>query len=1023
MPQLGIKRRYLNGFLALLALLLGAPTGSYAQEEKPPTPVPIEDSEKPEEPQKPITGNTDDKEAGKGDSESELGEELPEIDWYAVNQSFVEEKNAVVLSGSAWVRFQKFKVQANHIVYFMKTKEVYAEGHVRLRLGESELAAQVAYLDTINEQGYLVDAVVRGTLPSNSSSKTTQGKRNNPGDLPKATDPDEQFSKVVAGQAAGLRRKDPYGVYLDPVDDPQARLRFVFKAEKVILHSRMHMSAENAFVTTDDMAEPIYGIKVANLDLKMREVANPENPSRTIIKPKVITGKGARIKIGPVALFPFPTVTYDMTKHFGFTSFQAGNSKRWGPYALFRIGFGLGGKEDRLFDPHKIYFDIDNRLNVGPAVGSEFEYRTGVRPKDPEARKEFERGQGHIRVYGISEMFITNDDDLDRAVRHRERRVQPKIDGFPRRTYDANDLFLARRLRDDAAPPSFGLDRYEDEERWMIDFGHHQPLRHFLGLNDIELDFKYQRQSDRDFMLDYFPNNYLAANQPEALASAKKSGDNFQAELLYRGNPQEFDGAPPRSPFDFGTFTVYEPALSYQLMPMGFWKGFYVSGGAQAARVRREFEQAIIDQDDLQAHRLHTNVEIERPFRFLGMTFRPHVGGQLTGYDDSRDGGSTLQGAPTYGLDVSSRLYGTFSDLRNDELGIDGFRHIIEPRIEYNAIGETMEDPVDIFDFDEIDDLRGVHRIRLSLEQTFQTRYQLDNGEMKSRNIGGLNLSVDAFPRKKDRQRLLDGDTFDLFKVNGYLRVIDAVTASGELGFSLESGDVETAVYSVTLDPGGRWRLKVFERFNFEDSDRKIEGSDLIGFKLDYQLSERWGLSVEHRSERRRGFLARKGRQLQRIALSRRYGPLVGSVSYSIDDTRNDSSFGFSLAPAFTYRNLVVPSHDLLVSPGEVDEDDASSPNFDPFNIMPKKKKGKKVKPIPVPPPPPPDDKDAGEKKVQEKDASARPAPADTDYRRSEVVLLPETAGKRSSQNSAPQPTKAKPQNLDLDEWSAPATR
>lgn len=942
--------------------------------------------------------------------------EFPEIGWWAVKVFLVEEKKAVVLSGSAWVKFKQYKVEADRIVYFIKSGEVYAEGNVRLRLGESEIAAQVAYLNKASEQGYLVDAVVRGSMPSSKTDK--KAKRHGPVDLPSLQDPNSRYAKATEEKASFLRSKDPYGIYLDVVDDPQARLRFVFKAQKVILHSRMHMSAHNAFVTTDDMAEPIYGLKVRDLHLRMREVPNPDNPRRTILKPKVIVGKKARLKIGPMVLPPFPTVTYDLTKHMGFMSASAGNSDRVGYYALYRIGFSLGGNDDRLFDPDKIYFDIDNRMKRGPGVGAEFRYQTGIRPKDPVARKNFERGRGRIRVYGVYEALISNDDDLSRAVRNRERRVQPKIDGFPRRTYDANNLFVERRFRDDAAPPSFGLDLYEDDARWLIDFGHHQPLRHFLGLNDIQLDFKYQRQSDRDFLLDYYPKNYLTNHQPEALVSARKAGDNFMAELLYRGNPQDFDGSPPRSPYDFGTFTVYEPALNYSLMPMSIGRGWYVSGAAQAARVRREFEQKIINQDDLEANRIMGRMQLERPFRMLGMTFRPHIGGQATGYDDSRDESATVQGALTYGIDVSSRIYGAFPEARNLELGLDGFRHVIEPRILYEAIGDTTEDPVDILDFDEVDDLRGVHRIRLALEQTFQTRNYRDDGTYSTRNFAGLNIWMDAFPRDKDRQRLLDGDTFDLLKVNGYLRVIDAVTFGGEIGYEIESGELETAVFNLNFDPGGRWRLSVYERFNFEDKDRKIQGSDTIGYKLDFQLSERWGLSLEQQNERHRGFLTRKGRNWFKIALQRRYGPLTGTISYRVDKNNNDSAFGFSLAPAFAYRNLVVPSQDLLVDPGEVD-DDLLAPeerNFDPFNLIKKRKKKGKKKKKPkadsVPPPLPlePEGKDASPATERETGESDRRPKGEA------VSVLPD-----SETEPARPKLKSRPKDLDVDDWAAAA--
>lgn len=938
-------------------------------------------------------------------------DKIPDLQMGAMNWSFNEERGAIVLSGTAWVRYQQIKLEADHIVFFRNSLEAYAEGHIRLVQGESEIAASVAYIDIPNDRGYLIDATVRVSRPS---LKERANK-----DLPARPDPDAGYARATEDQAAFLSPKDPYGVYLESVDDPQGRLNMVFQAEKVIRHSRMHYAAENAFVTTDDMAEPMYGVRIEQLDMYMREAPNPDEPGKMITKPKVIYGKKARLKIGPLVLFPFPTVTYDMTKHAPYMRADVGNSTLFGPFGLYRIGFGLGGSQERLFDPTNLYVDIDLRLKRGPALGAEFKYKTGKRPLDPEAQQAFERGTGSVRVYGTVENFINERDDAGRGIRNRERRIQPKIDGFQHRAYDANLLFLARRRTDDAGPPDFGIDLYEGEARGMIDFSHHQPLRHFIGLNDVQLDFKYQQQSDRDFVLEYFRSNYLTMNQPEALVSARKSGEHYGAELLYRDNANDFDGATPRAPFDFGTFTAYQPAFTYSLLQTPVGHGFYVGGEAQAARLERQFERRVIDQDDFSTERAYGNLTIERPFRFMGATWRPYVGGQAAVYGDSRDGGSTAQAAGMWGLDISSRLYATLPEVRNEELGVDGFRHIIEPRLEYRAVSDPTEDPVNILDFDEIDDVQGLQTVTLALDQTFQTRRFKEDGSYDTHNFAGLNMSLPFFVRSADRDRLVHGNYMDLFHINGYLQVIDALKFNADLGIRFEENEVETASFGLEFDPGGRWRLLVSERFNFSDDDRRILGSDEVRFRLDFQLSERWGLSVEQRTERVRGFLATKGRTYQEIVLRRRYGALIGEISYRVDRNSRDNSFGFSLAPAFAYRNLVVPSQRLVVDAGEVDEEvTPEERNFDPYNLIRRKKKAadtntgpRRERDVPAPPPMPGSEKSGG----GGPDAPDTPAPKVEEPPAEMVPLEPGTAP------DAAKPQPGKPLPRDHDDWAVPA--
>ncbi|MCZ7644056.1 MAG: LPS assembly protein LptD [Planctomycetota bacterium] len=925
------------------------------------------------------------------------------VRWNAVQQTLMEDKGAVILSGSAWVEYTGVRLEADHIVYFQKTKEVYAEGNIRLRAGESEAAAQVAYVDIANDRGYLVDAVVRVSMPA------AEEKPASPLDLPKPRSLEEGFTKVEKGEASLLRSRDPYGVYLDVVDDPQGRLNFIFKAEKVVYESRMHLRADDAFVTTDDMADPMYGVKIKHLDMFMREIPDPTKPGRTDLRPRLIVGRGARLKIGPVTLFPFPTVNYDLTKHLGFVAVDAGNSSQWGAYGLFRYGMGLNTEADNLFDPVKLYLDIDYRVKRGPALGGEFKYQTGRRPQSGEARQAFERGRGFVRVYFSSEMSITGEDDYERARRNRERRIQPKIDGDHYREYDANQLFLARRRKDNAGPPSFDLDYYEGETRGIVDFAHHQPLRFIAGLNDVELDFKYQWRSDRDYELDYFSNNYLQNNQPEALASVRKGGDNYALEALFRANPHDFDGAPPRAPYDFGTFTEYQPALTASLVPTGLGKGFYAEGQAQLARLRRDFENSVIEQDDLEASRGFAKATIQRPTRFAGLNFRPYFGGQAAWYDDSRDGGDTVQGAFLYGMDVSTRLYAALPEARNGELGLYGFRHVIEPRIEWSAVSDTIEDPVNIYDFDAVDDLIGLQRIRFALDQKFQTRTVRKDGTLGTRDFATFRIHTDLFPRQADRDRLLEGDHLDLLYLTGNLFVIDAIQLQGNLGVNMENGaKAEVASFFLNFDPGGRWRLELSERYNFNDDERKIQGSDFFRVKFDFQLSERWTISIEEATERQRAFLARKGRSYTRLALSRRYGALVGTFSYRVDKNNKDSSVGFSLAPAFAYRNLIVPNQSLLVASAESEGGDEfpEERNFDPFNLVKKHAKKKKAPPQqpvvpppppaePVEPPPPPPSNDGGASREAE-------APVATAARPAEPVQL-----------------KQPPRNLDSDDWAA----
>jgi lipopolysaccharide export system protein LptA len=884
-------------------------------------------------------------------------EALPDIDWSAMKQTFDEEKGAVVLSGSAWVRFKGTKLEADHIVFFRQTREVYAEGSIRLRLGESEVSAQSAYMDFTSDVGWMLDATVR--VSKAPEEDMAGGKK-----------PDQKRDELrrlapEKSVATFLRARDPYGVYLAPADDPQARTNLIFRASKVVRQGKLKLTAEDAFVTTDDMVHPMYGVKAGEVEFHLEEAPDLDRPGHTTMRGRKVVARRGRVTMMGFSTFPFPKISYDLVEGYPFFSYDSGNSSRWGPYVLTRWGYYLGSGQDRIFDPQHVYLDLDERWRRGPGIGAEFDWQLGRRPVRALGDKvQLERGEGHIRFYAEDEIQTSAEDDRWRANRDRERRIQPKFDGFPRQSFDANLLFSRRRRLDDAGPPSFEMDTYRDEWRGMVDFQQHQPLKRFAGLDNVQLDFKYQRESDRDFMLEYFQQNYMKNNQPEALASIRKPGDNYSVELLYRTNPQEFDGAPPRSAVDYGTFTGYEPALTYSLAPMPLAYGVYVAGEAQGARMKRYFERDIYDQDDFTAGRGYAKVDFSRPFRWRGVTVVPHLGTQQQIYDDSRDDGAIGQGAVTYGLDVSSRIYGLFPDLVNEELGLKGMRHIIEPRLSYRGVSDTHEDPVNILDFDEVDDLTAVDKITLALDQTFQTRHKTKDGGTRVYNLAGWDMSLEYYPRARDQERLLGGDALGLFRMDGYLRVVEAVRFDGHIGVSLEDGKIEKAAYGIEIDPHTRWRLRLEERYNFDDDNRAIAGSDQYRVKFDFQMSERWGFTYEHISEKRRSLLQRKGRQVERLSVTRSYGALDVSFTYALDRNWGDHAFFVSLRPAATYRNLILPTQDLLVAEGEVSGAPDEAPeerNFDPFDLLRKRKKAPADtqrtpdRDAPVPPLPTPD--------------------------------------------------------------------
>ena len=889
------------------------------------------------------------------------------LDWSATKQSFLDEKGAVVLSGSAYVRYQGIKLEADNIVFYRETREMYAEGNCRMRIGETEMAGSAAYIDVDSDSGYLVDAVIKVTAGASALGSSTSNKafglKENPALL---VDKSPNRHTVMPGEDATFKKKDPYGTYIDAQSDPQARVGFVLKADKLIRHSKLHYTTENAFITNDEMAHPIYGVKAATMDFYMHEVPDIQNPGKTTLAAEKVVAEKGRLQLFGYDLLPMPTVTYDMANKREYFSVHQGKSGRWGNYILTRFGYDMGPAkgeiQTRPFQFTHVYVDLDERTRRGPAAGFELAWQTrGYQiPGAGMDKLYYEYGSGYVRAYGDDEIQIKTVDDINRAQRDLERRVQPKIDGFQRIQFDPNLLFLARRKTDNAGPPSFALQTHDGDVRGLGELQEHIPIKRFAGIDNIQLDFVYGHESDRDFNLEYFPLNYNRQSQSQALASARKASDDYSLEFLFRTNPENFDSSPPRSPFDYGTFTGYEPSLTYSTLPKDIGWGVYMSSEEQAARMRRYFERDIYNQANFDSGRLYGKVDFARPtkaFCFLNVT--PHVGAQGMLYDNSREGdpggfvgrdgikGNAIsQGALTYGLDLDTRIYGTFCDFKNDALGIEGMRHIIEPRISFRGVSNTVNDPVKILDFDEVDDLMRQNLITFSFDQTFQTKIPVANGETRTISVGGFDTALDVYPSNTDEQRLLGGNTFGMLRLESFLRVLDVVRLDAGVGFNPQNFTAETAQYKITIDPHDRWRMEFSERFNYSDLSRAITGSDQYHLRAEYELSDRWGVSYEEILEKKKSLNLIKGRNVQYIGLTRHFGPFDASINYSVDKNLNDNGFYGALRPTVVSRNLILPENDPLVNPvtlgGEFEEPETR--NFDPFQIMRQQRMNRKAK-------------------------------------------------------------------------------
>ncbi|MCX7804837.1 MAG: LPS-assembly protein LptD [Planctomycetota bacterium] len=829
-----------------------------------------------------------------GDREKNAAVPDEEITYSAAAYYRDAERGAYIFAGSAWVRFRSAKVEADNIVYFHGRGAVYAEGNVRLTEGESQTTCDVFFYDLKASRGYAINPEISAvSRPGKFASRLLRIGEPGGSESSSGAAPDSLLARTF---------RDPYGPYLDPRNDPQARVSLVMRAARIVQHGPLQFSAHDARLTVEEQAEPTVYARVRRMDYYLREMTDSPDTEKVRRELHRVVMRGITLMAGPLPVFWLPRLTLRTDGPSYYFSGNAGHSSRWGWFGMGRFGLEAPPIESWPVRPRRMYLDLDYRSERGVGSGVEVSYAA------------WDEGRGRLRVYGVCETDISEREKKMLSERQLRRDLAPLLDGRPRRSFDENILFEKRRLMDNAGPPKLFPERYPDGTRWAVEFQHHQgfdELSKFAGWN---LDLKYSAVSDRQFLNEYERRAWKEGSAPEALAAITRISDDWRLELAWRADPLDFKATPPTSIFR-GPFTWYEPMGRADLLPTHLGFGFFLDGTLSAGRFRREFDRRLIDQDGFDAGRLHLGLTLSRPVILGPVTFKPYVGTSQALYDDSRDGDAKHQGACTWGATLSTRICGTFDGVEVPVLGIRGLRHVVEPRIEYHAVSAPSSDPVRIYDFDDVDDIRKVSRISFVLDQRLRTR---DPDGSRIRDHAMLAVSLDFLPDPEDRRRLLDGDRFDALRIDAAWNVLPWMRLDGEIRVDAENGKVERGKYGLRFDPGGRWIFGVQHRFAPSRPSRGFEGYDHLRAFVACQISERWRVRFEQTWRLSDSVLNPRGNESHRLVVDRDFGILEVSVSYRHSASDRDSVGFVEVRPRILKRNLILPTDRLLVHPSEL---------------------------------------------------------------------------------------------------------
>lgn len=282
--------------------------------------------------------------------------------------------------------------------------------------------------------------------------------------------------------------------------------------------------------------------------------------------------------------------------------------------------------------------------------------------------------------------------------------------------------------------------------------------RHDLRLSHLNhitprMDFRghIEKLSDIDFLDHYFPLRFQENPQPATFADIEYQFDRLSATFALRPRINSFFSEVERLP---------EFRLDFPRQEL--WRDLYYQGETSISRLKmrwRDYEKVrsagnLIDPADYKSSRFDTLHMFYYPFTLDWLNVIPRTGFRLTYYSDTSktkirpddlgtmfivdspsddnpigdvvnyddDRGEKWRFAGELGLELNTRIYNSWQNVKNAFWQIDGLRHVMVPYVNYNFIPKPTLNRDKIYYFEDIDRLNEQNFVRLGLQNRLQTR-------------------------------------------------------------------------------------------------------------------------------------------------------------------------------------------------------------------------------------------------------------------------------------------------------------
>ncbi|MBI5723165.1 MAG: LPS assembly protein LptD [Planctomycetes bacterium] len=387
---------------------------------------------------------------------------------------------------------------------------------------------------------------------------------------------------------------------------------------------------------------------------------------------------------------------------------------------------------------------------------------------------------------------------------------------------------------DKSRQDTFGRDNestVQNEERGWIQLRHKQ----FLS-DDWMLQFELSGLSDRNFLREYYPDEYYGGKEQETLIYAKKQKDNWAIDALLKYRLNRFFNEGEDLP-NVSARVIGQPLLDDSVL----W-----FGEANAGLVGYKYDNALNRDNPDYYDRFETRQELAYQMKLGPLNVVPYVAGRVGHWGEVIDEGDHVRTYGQAGVKTNMHFWRVYNEVDNRLLDVHKLKHIITPEFVFFAGGAGSVHPRDLYpvdpDIEQYPDTMTGYAF--TLHQRLQTkrgpadqrrtvdwmRFDAGFGFFDNGNFdtdGRLNFSR---PEQSRGNNVIFGDyTWNISDSTAFL---------GNINYDVSKGTITHASGSLAVARDPRLRYTVGYSYI-----RDLYASAITaGF--DYKLSDKYTLSV-----------------------------------------------------------------------------------------------------------------------------------------------------------------------------------